>query len=104
MKTSNPGCLAYLFGLVFLDRLDKIERNTRRTADLLDPNYEEPHRGAPPIASRERDKRWEEQLRKAAEEEQQARVEQARQEMANEAEAANSDLDDARLEEDGDEA
>lgn len=104
MKNSNPGCLAYLLGLVFLDRLDKIERNTRRTADLLDPNYEEPQPPAPPIVSRERDKRWEEQLRRAAEREQQVRVEQARQEMSNEAEAANSDLDDARLEEDGEEA
>ena len=92
MKNSNAGCLAYLFGLVFLDRLDKIERNTRRTADLLDPNYEEPQPSAPPLVSRERDKRWEEQLRKAAEREQQMRVEQAREEMAQDAAAANADL------------
>ena len=96
MNNSNTGCLAAVFALFTYKRLGDIEANTRRTNELLEgalyPQSEDQVEVAPPIASRERDKRWEEQLKRAAAEEEQVRVEQARAEMAEDAAAANADL------------
>lgn len=82
MNNSNSGCFTFWLAVFTFNKLDKIERNTRRTADLVEGALTEPEKpGAPGLASRERDKAWEAQLKKAKEREIALRVEQARKEM-----------------------
>lgn len=78
----NQSCFTFWLTLFTWNKLNKIERNTARTADLLEGALSEPApTAAPSIASRERDKAWEAQLKKAKDRETAARVEQARKEM-----------------------